>query len=200
MFFVFFCVFCDKKDHNFLHAFSVAHVCYLLLSETSMIEHVSPLDVLVIFCSSLFHDMEHPGTTNAFQINTESELALRYNDKSVLENHHAHVAAMILKNPKTNVFSEMQPEQRKEARKSLITLILHTDMSFHQDIVSKLQNISDDLKQKQTNHKDMNAEHHKVIFKKNFVCVCVCVCVLFCILFCNVIAVTYIQCDLYLCT
>jgi hypothetical protein len=38
------------------------------------------LDLLALLLAALCHDLEHPGTTNAYQVNTGSALALRYND------------------------------------------------------------------------------------------------------------------------
>ena len=35
------------------------------------------------------HDVNHPGLNNIYLVNTSHTYALRYNDKSVLENHHA---------------------------------------------------------------------------------------------------------------
>jgi len=43
------------------------------------------------------HDVGHDGHNNIYHINTGSELALRYNDQSVLENHHASLGWRLLK-------------------------------------------------------------------------------------------------------
>eukprot|EP00488_Nonionellina_sp_1-RS-2012_P004106 TRINITY_DN915_c0_g1_i2.p1 TRINITY_DN915_c0_g1~~TRINITY_DN915_c0_g1_i2.p1 ORF type:complete len:374 (-),score=131.10 TRINITY_DN915_c0_g1_i2:271-1335(-) len=128
----------DNPYHNFLHAFSVMHVCYLILKKTSMIKHFSTLDVLTMFIASVCHDLEHPGLTNAFQVNSESDLAMRYNDKSVLENHHAHVGSLLLRKSDTAILSGLSKDERNKVRKSMISIILHTDMSFHQSIVTEL--------------------------------------------------------------
>eukprot|EP00392_Amoebophrya_sp_AT5.2_P009073 g9101.t1 len=52
--------------------------------------------LLALFLAAIGHDVGHRGKNNAFEITTHSELAVRYNDISVLENHHAAVTSEIL--------------------------------------------------------------------------------------------------------
>merc|ERR1719295_877625 len=68
-----------------------------------------------------------------------------YNDRSVLENHHAHIASCILKEPKTAILATLCDDDRAKARKAMISIILHTDMSYHQDIVTQLSLFADRL-------------------------------------------------------
>ena len=68
----------------------------LLLSVPDANRYFSRLDVLALLVAALCHDLDHPGLTNAFQINSMSPLALRYNDESVLEHHHASTLFHIL--------------------------------------------------------------------------------------------------------
>jgi hypothetical protein len=70
----------DNPFHNFRHSFMVCHACWLFLSDLSVRNGLlEELDVLALLLSAICHDLEHPGTTNAFQVNTGSVLALRYN-------------------------------------------------------------------------------------------------------------------------
>lgn len=51
-----------------------------------------------------------------YQINARTELAVRYNDISPLENHHCAVAFQILNQPECNIFSNVSPEGFKQIR------------------------------------------------------------------------------------
>lgn len=51
-----------------------------------------------------------------YQINARTELAVRYNDISPLENHHCAVAFQILSLPECNIFANVDPEAFKKIR------------------------------------------------------------------------------------
>lgn len=51
-----------------------------------------------------------------YQINARTELAVRYNDISPLENHHCAVAFQILARPECNIFANVQPDGFKQIR------------------------------------------------------------------------------------
>lgn len=57
----------------------------------------------------------------SYQINARTELAIRYNDISPLENHHCAVAFQILSNPSCNIFANVSEETYKVIR-SVITI------------------------------------------------------------------------------
>ena len=57
---------------------------------------MTTLEILVILIAAAIHDVEHTGTTNSFHIQSNSEFALLYNDKSVLENHHLYTAFKLM--------------------------------------------------------------------------------------------------------
>lgn len=59
------------------------HGCYCFITKTKINDTISHLDKIGLLFSALCHDVSHTGRTNAFEINSLSKLAIRYNDKSV---------------------------------------------------------------------------------------------------------------------
>lgn len=57
---------------------------------------MTTLEILAILIAAAVHDVEHTGTTNSFHVHSNSEFALLYNDKSVLENHHLYTAFKLM--------------------------------------------------------------------------------------------------------
>lgn len=75
-----------------------------------------------IFAASV-HDVDHPGVTNQFLVNSSSELALMYNDESVLENHHLAVAFKLLQSEEMDILSTLTKKQRTTLRKMTIDMV-----------------------------------------------------------------------------
>jgi cAMP-specific phosphodiesterase 4 len=91
-----------------------------------------------IFASAI-HDVDHPGLTNQFLVNSASELALMYNDESVLENHHLAVAFKLLQEPGCDVFTNISTKSRQLLRRMVIEIVLSTDMSKHMSLLADLK-------------------------------------------------------------
>ena len=74
--------------HNNLHATDVLQTTHWLISQTGVKERLSDLEIFALLFSAIIHDYDHTGTTNNFHVQSSSNLAIMYNDKAVLENHH----------------------------------------------------------------------------------------------------------------
>ncbi len=64
-------------------------------------------DKLALAFSALMHDLNHTGKSNKFMIAKLTDLAIIYNDKSVLEMHHVSQAFRMMQDPKYDIFCEM---------------------------------------------------------------------------------------------
>jgi hypothetical protein len=75
----------DNKNpyHNSTHAADVIQTLNYFLSKGGLSQYLTELDILAALVAAIIHDYEHPGLNNAYQINVQSDLAVRYNDKSV---------------------------------------------------------------------------------------------------------------------
>eukprot|EP00002_Diphylleia_rotans_P025002 TRINITY_DN4939_c0_g2_i2.p1 TRINITY_DN4939_c0_g2~~TRINITY_DN4939_c0_g2_i2.p1 ORF type:complete len:1059 (-),score=186.23 TRINITY_DN4939_c0_g2_i2:408-3584(-) len=128
----------ENPYHNFQHAFSVFHCSYLAVTTTEIPNYLTALDMFALFIATLCHDLDHPGTNNAFMMNSNSTLAVVYNDISVLENHHSSLTFQITQDPKVNIFANLEPAEKTELRKTIIPAILATDMAEHSKLTTNL--------------------------------------------------------------
>ncbi|NWI28609.1 PDE9A phosphodiesterase, partial [Sula dactylatra] len=142
----------NNPFHNFRHCFCVTQMMYSMISLCSLQEKFSQIDILILMTAAVCHDLDHPGYNNTYQINARTELAVRYNDISPLENHHCAVAFQIISQPEYNIFSNVDQDQFKQIRQGIITLILATDMARHAEIL-------DSFKEKMENFDYSNEEH-----------------------------------------
>uniref|UniRef100_A0A3Q0T6G6 High affinity cGMP-specific 3',5'-cyclic phosphodiesterase 9A n=1 Tax=Amphilophus citrinellus TaxID=61819 RepID=A0A3Q0T6G6_AMPCI len=138
--------------HNFQHCFCVTQMMYGLMWLTDLRSKLESIDLLIMLTSALCHDLDHPGYNNVYQINAQTDLALRYNDMSPLENHHCAVAFGILsKVQKHSLFLFLTVCH-------IFRCILATDMARHNEILNKFKVMQPLF--------DFNNEDHKEVLMK----------------------------------
>ncbi len=130
----------DVPYHNLYHCVDVTHSTFLLVDRLRAPACLTPIECFAVMIAALAHDMDHPGVSNAFLVNARDSLALAYNDASVLENRHvACLYKLISDRPDIDVFKNLDAATWKEVRRMVIAAILHTDMTQHFPMVSKLE-------------------------------------------------------------
>ncbi|XP_052561164.1 dual specificity calcium/calmodulin-dependent 3',5'-cyclic nucleotide phosphodiesterase 1B isoform X2 [Tympanuchus pallidicinctus] len=93
--------------------------------------YLTEIEVLAIIFAAAIHDYEHTGTTNSFHIQTKSDCAILYNDRSVLENHHISAVFRMMQDDEMNIFVNLTKDEFVELRALVIEMVLATDMSCH---------------------------------------------------------------------
>lgn len=94
---------------------------YLTECEYRILGDISDFEVAISIISGLVHDTDHPGFNNPFMVATWDKLALWYNDRSVLENHHIAVAFdTMLKDPETKIYENFEDHEFKSFRTMMI--------------------------------------------------------------------------------
>ena len=120
--------------HTDLHAADIVQslLVYCLFGNLQKVLDFTDLDLISLFISGAIHDLGHPGYTNNFLINTKNELAIKYNDQSVLENFHVSEGFnIIFKKQGCNIFENMSNDDYKICRKRIVNCVLATDMTLH---------------------------------------------------------------------
>lgn len=125
--------------HNWYHAVDVTHCIYRLLHICCAESYLSRAERFALLISAVCHDLGHPGLNNAFLIEASHELALRYNDRSPLENMHCAKLYELVSTPSCNIFGQLPPRQFQEVRKSCIDAILYTDNALHFSMIKDVQ-------------------------------------------------------------
>jgi hypothetical protein len=130
----------DVPYHNFYHCADVAHAAFLLIGRVRAVAALTQVECFALMVGALAHDMDHPGLNNAFLVASRHPLATTYNDASVLENRHvACLYALVGARPEADVFAALEPATWREVRRLVIAAVLHTDMTQHFPMVSKLE-------------------------------------------------------------
>ncbi|XP_013381678.1 cGMP-inhibited 3',5'-cyclic phosphodiesterase A isoform X5 [Lingula anatina] len=100
--------------------------------------NLPPLELMALYTAAAMHDYDHPGRTNAFLVTTNAPQAVLYNDRSVLENHHAAAAwSLFLSHPKYNFLCHIDKAEFKRFRFLVIEAILATDLKRHFEILAE---------------------------------------------------------------
>eukprot|EP00435_Cladocopium_sp_Y103_P015862 s1357_g3.t3 len=129
----------ENPFHNFSHGldvlYNVSRFCRLANLQSTFTE-TSQFWLLI---AASGHDLGHLGVNNQFLVETTHEVAVKYNDRSPLENLHCATLFQITNSsPDTNVFSNVDKDTYKEMRKGIIAAILHTDMVKHNEMIKEL--------------------------------------------------------------
>jgi len=129
----------DNPYHNLMHALDVTQAVFSLLTSMNAARYLTRVEVFALLIAAFCHDAGHPGTNNQFQIAVESDVALLYNDQSVLENFHAATIFRIGKSKGCEIFDQFSPEDRRRVREVIVSSVLATDLAHHLKHVSRLE-------------------------------------------------------------
>ncbi|XP_054381906.1 cGMP-inhibited 3',5'-cyclic phosphodiesterase 3B isoform X2 [Pongo pygmaeus] len=108
--------------------------------------NIPALELMALYVAAAMHDYDHPGRTNAFLVATNAPQAVLYNDRSVLENHHAASAwNLYLSRPEYNFLLHLDHVEFKRFRFLVIEAILATDLKKHFDFLAEFNAKANDV-------------------------------------------------------
>lgn len=109
--------------------------------------------------AALSHDVDHPGLSNGFLVNSKDEMALLYNDQSVLENHHVAQTFMLLREEELDILGHFQTADYRKIREIIIKMVLSTDMAVHSSSMNVLKSITEKLSNRPLDGSSNNQTH-----------------------------------------
>ncbi|XP_076354888.1 high affinity cAMP-specific and IBMX-insensitive 3',5'-cyclic phosphodiesterase 8A-like isoform X9 [Tachypleus tridentatus] len=134
--------YCNNPYHNSTHAADVMQATALFLQKPRLKAIFDPLDEVISLIAAVVHDVNHPGKNSAFLCNTKDELAILYNDLSVLESYHAARAfKLTLSDKSVNILQHLDRDTYQAVRESIIDMVLATEMTKHFEHLSKFVNV-----------------------------------------------------------
>lgn len=132
----------ENPYHNSSHAADVVNsVNYLItgLSDGQIRDSLTNLEFYAALVAAAIHDFRHPGKSNNYLIKAKHDLAVQYNDRSILESMHVAETFFIMRNPLCDIFGRMKDKPYREIRKAIIEMVLSTDLSMHLQLVGNLK-------------------------------------------------------------
>ena len=85
------------------------------------------LDQFLLLFAALIHDLDHPGHSNMFEIESKSKMACLYNDQSVIENNSMAQAYELVY--QVDLFSDLSADVQSTLRTRCVEMVLATDIS-----------------------------------------------------------------------
>jgi len=118
--------------HNSSHSADVLQATAYFLEKENVKSLLDNVDEAICLIGAIIHDVDHPGRNSAYLCNSGSDLAILYNDTTVLENHHSALGFKLTQSDtRVNIFQNIDADTYKVFRQGLIDIVLATDMSKH---------------------------------------------------------------------
>jgi len=125
----------ENPYHNFHHAVDTVHTVKWLIEQPVLSKSLPDTHRFLLMLSALIHDLGHPGTNNQWEVQTDSSLARRYENNSVLEHNSFDQTMRLVEDPACNFFAGLPPAQVQAWWAIVEELVLATDFALHREFL-----------------------------------------------------------------
>jgi hypothetical protein len=128
--------------HNAIHGAEVVSAVYYFAGHPMEEGIFLRMDMYLLLVAAAVHDMGHPGVNNDFLVKSRDQLALRYNDTSVLESFHAASCFQVMADHDCDLFKGMRGAAGWRQR--IIGMVLSTDMAKAKAVMAAFKQQEED--------------------------------------------------------
>ena len=122
--------------HNNCHAADVVNSMVCLLNDGKSEKEMTVYQRMSSIVAAAAHDVAHTGQNNGFHAKYQTEYAIQYSNRSVMEMHHLATTFQLLNEDRYNMFGAMSRDDYSSCRKLIIEMIMATDLSKHFDLLN----------------------------------------------------------------
>lgn len=125
----------ENPYHNFHHAADTVNTVGWMISRPVLHERMPLHYRFLLLLTALIHDVEHPGTNNQWEVQTDSPLARRYENVAVLEKHSYAVTLRIMADPAYDLFLPFGKHTAEDWLRIVESIVLATDFAAHRQFL-----------------------------------------------------------------
>jgi hypothetical protein len=165
----------SKPYHNAVHGADVVQTCFWFCNTGGVVRLIGAgaTDFFCMLFAAIIHDIGHPGLNNVWHVKSNHPVAIRYNDKAVLEMMHISIAySLCFEDENANIFKSLPRDKFDAIRASTILLVLATDMTQHFAKLGKLKARLQTCKDNQTQFPEAGKKEDKELLMENIIHAC----------------------------
>lgn len=147
----------DVPYHNWKHAVDTMHFVIIILTESSLDHYFTKFEILALIVAALCHDAGHDDFIRDRHDHVELARSILSENQSVMETHHCNEAINVLSKDECNLFKYFEQPQFKKMWKTIIKLILSTDMAKHMSFYNQYSKLIT------TNDFHIEDKHHRLL-------------------------------------
>lgn len=130
----------NNPYHNYWHVTDVMHSVFSFIKNYGAGDILSDIQQYSLLIAAFVHDLDHPGTSAPYLINSKHPLSFIYTE-SLLENYHIAKAFTLMNNEKFDILANFSSDEKKQIKKYMIDTIRATDIAFHFSLKSELEKV-----------------------------------------------------------
>ena len=127
--------------HNWRHAVDVTQFVIYQVIYANYDQVLTKFELFALIVSAIFHDANHDGFSNVYNVKAETPLGILFKNQSVMETHHRQTSIGIISKEECNIFSILNTQEYSQMWTTFIKLILATDMARHFDLLKKFDEL-----------------------------------------------------------